>query len=83
MSSFKREEVTHKPDTDCCPDCGGGLRHCGDDISEQLEYVPENFKVIRHVRPKFACTGCNRVVEAPAPRVRSSAVWQHRVFWHM
>jgi len=64
---LKREEVTHKPDTDCCPDCGGGLRHFGDDISEQLEYVPENFKVIRHVRPKFACTGCNRVVEAPAP----------------
>jgi transposase len=63
---LKREEVTHKPDTDCCPDCGGGLRHFGDDISEQLEYVPENFKVIRHVRPKFACTGCNRVVEAPA-----------------
>lgn len=64
---LKREEVTHKPDTDCCPDCGGGLRHFGDDISEQLEYVPESFKVIRHVRPKFACTGCNRVVEAPAP----------------
>jgi transposase len=64
---LKREEVTHKPDTDCCPDCGGGLRHFGDDISEQLVYVPENFKVIRHVRPKFACTGCNRVVEAAGP----------------
>ena len=64
---LKREEVTHKPDSDCCPDCGGGLRHFGDDISEQLEYVPECFKVIRHVRPKFTCTGCDRVVEAPAP----------------
>ena len=64
---LKREEVMHKPDSDCCPDCGGGLRHFGDDISEQLEYVPESFKVIRHVRPKFACTGCDRVVEAPAP----------------
>jgi transposase len=64
---LKREEVIHKPDTDCCPDCGGGLRHFGDDISEQLEYVPESFKVIRHVRPKLTCTGCDRVVEAPAP----------------
>lgn len=64
---LKREEKVHKPDTDCCPDCGGGLRHFGDDVSEQLEYVPESFKVIRHVRPKFACTGCDRVVEAPAP----------------
>jgi len=64
---LKREEVIHKPDTDCCPDCGGGLRHFGDDVSEQLEYVPESFKVIRHMRPKFTCTGCDRVVEAPAP----------------
>jgi len=64
---LKREEVIHKPDTDCCPDCGGGLRHFGDDVSEQLEYVPESFKVIRHMRPKFTCTGCDRVIEAPAP----------------
>ena len=64
---LKREEKIHEPDADCCPDCGGGLRHFGDDVSEQLEYVPESFKVLRHVRPKFACTGCDRVVEAPAP----------------
>jgi transposase len=64
---LKREEVMHRPERDCCPDCGGGLRHFGDDVSEQLEYVPESFKVIRHVRPKFTCTGCDRVVEAPAP----------------
>jgi transposase len=64
---LKREEVMHRPERDCCPDCGGDLRHFGDDISEQLEYVPESFKVIRHVRPKFTCSGCDRVVEAPAP----------------
>jgi transposase len=62
-----REVRTHAPGAECCPDCGGQLRHFGDDISEQLEYVPESFKVIRHVRPKFTCTGCDRVVEAPAP----------------
>ena len=62
-----REVAAHAPNCDCCPDCGGQLRHFGDDVSEQLEYVPESFKVIRHVRPKFTCTGCDRVVEAPAP----------------
>ena len=62
-----REVVTHVPERDCCPDCGGQLRQFGEDVTEQLEYIPENFKVIRHVRPKFACTGCDRVVEAPAP----------------
>jgi transposase len=62
-----REVITHLPQGDCCPDCGGQLRQFGHDVTEQLEYIPESFKVIRHVRPKFACSGCDRVVEAPAP----------------
>jgi transposase len=62
-----REVVTHHPDQNCCPDCGGQLRNFGEDVAEILEYIPANFKVIRHVRPKFACKQCERVVEAPAP----------------
>ena len=62
-----REVVTHLPEHDCCPDCGSTLRQFGEDVSEQLERIPAAYKVIRHVRPKFACTGCERVVEAPAP----------------
>ena len=62
-----REVVTHSPNRDRCSDCGSQLRKFGEDVSEQLEYIPESFKVIRHVRPKFSCTGCDRVVEAPAP----------------
>jgi transposase len=62
-----REVVTHLPGQDCCPDCGGELRNFGEDVAEVLEYSPANFKVLRHVRPKFACAGCARVVEAPAP----------------
>jgi transposase len=62
-----REVVTHHPEQDGCPDCGGALHNFGEDVAEILEYIPTNFKVIRHVRPKFACTGCERVVEAPAP----------------
>jgi transposase len=64
---LEREVITHVPGRDCCPDCGAQLRKFGEDISEQLEYIPDSFKVIRHVRPKFNCTGCDRVVEAPAP----------------
>jgi transposase len=62
-----REVVTHLPAQDCCPDCGGQLRNFGEDVAEILEYIPANFKIIRHVRPKFACKRCERVVEAPAP----------------
>jgi len=62
-----REVVTHTPEHSCCPDCGGALKQFGEDVSEQLERIPATFKVIRHVRPKFACARCERVVEAPAP----------------
>jgi transposase len=62
-----REVETHRPETSCCPGCGGTLRKFGEDVSEILEYIPESFKVIRHVRPKFSCGRCERVVEASAP----------------
>jgi len=62
-----REVITHLPAHTSCPDCGGALRQFGEDVSEQLERIPATYKVIRHVRPKFACAGCERVVEAPAP----------------
>ena len=62
-----REIETHLPETSCCPGCGGTLCEFGEDVSEVLEYVPESFKVIRHVRPKFSCGSCETVVEAAAP----------------
>ena len=50
-----------------CTDCGGVLKRLGEDISEQLDYVPGYFQVIRHVRPKLLCTACTRIVQAAAP----------------
>src|ERR1700683_2959598 len=66
-ADLPREVITHLPAHNCCPDCGGALRQFGEDVSEQLERIPASFKVIRHVRPKFACAGCESVIEAPAP----------------
>jgi transposase len=62
-----REVIMHMPEHDCCPCCGGHLRQFGEDVSEQLERIPATYKVIRHVRPKFACSACKRIEEAPAP----------------
>jgi transposase len=62
-----REVITHPPASTCCPDCGGTLRQFGEDVSEQLERIPASYKVIQHVRPKFACGACEQVVQAPAP----------------
>jgi transposase len=62
-----RETQTYEPKERVCPDCGGRMRRLGEDVSEMLEYVPARFKVIRQVRPKLSCTGCERIVQAPAP----------------
>jgi transposase len=65
-----RQEVVHQPGDDgaCkCPGCGKGMAKLGEDITEVLDYVPGHFQVIRHVRPKYACTACDAITQAPAP----------------
>jgi transposase len=49
-----------------CPSCGDQMRQMGEGITEVLEYVPERWKVIAHVRPKFSCRVCDMIVQAPA-----------------
>jgi len=39
----------------------------GEDVTEVLDYVPGRFRVIRHVRPKYACRRCDAITQAPAP----------------
>ena len=50
-----------------CPHCGGTLHPLGEDVTEVLDYVPGAFRVIRHVRPKLSCRGCESIAQAPAP----------------
>jgi transposase len=64
---LKREVITLTPAEDCCPDCGGKLSKLGEDVSEYLERIPETFKVIRHVRVKMSCNGCDKIVQPAAP----------------
>lgn len=62
-----REEVLHHPG-DCCPHCGDRrFSKLGEDVTEILEKIPARLKVIRHVRPKLSCRGCEAVRQAPAP----------------
>ena len=61
-----RDVVMHEPAC-TCSDCGTPMQRIGEDVAEVLEHVPESFRVIRHVRPKFACSRCQRVVQMPAP----------------
>lgn len=51
-----------------CPCCGGTrLAKLGEDITETLEVIPRQWKVIQHVREKFTCRDCERIAQAPAP----------------
>jgi transposase len=50
-----------------CASCGGTLKRLGDDVTEELEYVPGRFVVNRIVRPRMACTCCEKITQAPLP----------------
>jgi len=69
-----REVRIYPPKQEACPDCGGELKHLGEDVSEMLEIEPVRFKVIRQVRPKLACACCERIVQAEARVGRSREV---------
>src|SRR5664279_2771821 len=51
-----------------CLCCGSGrLRKLGEDVTETLESIPRQWKVIQHVREKFTCRDCEKISQAPAP----------------
>jgi len=51
-----------------CPCCGGSrLRKLGETITETLDVIPRQWKVIQHVREKMTCRDCEKISEPPAP----------------
>ncbi|MCD2176172.1 IS66 family transposase [Rhizobium sp. C4] len=51
-----------------CPCCGSAkLSKLGEDVTETLEVVPRQWKVIQTVREKFSCRECEKITQAPAP----------------
>lgn len=62
-----RVEEIIEPESLVCG-CGGDLHAIGEDISERLDVIPAQFRVIVTRRPKYACRSCtDGVVQAPAP----------------
>jgi transposase len=63
-ASLPREEVLHElsPEERRCPCCGEVRGEIGRETSEQLEFVPASFKVLVHVRVKYACRQCQEHV---------------------
>jgi len=81
VKSFQRKRPSRKPfpahlprervvipAPESCPCCGSTkLAKLGEDITETLEVVPRQWKVIQTVREKFSCRQCERITQPPAP----------------
>lgn len=64
-ADLPRTEEVLSPGAACA--CGGKLRGLGEDVSEELEYVPGRFVVNRVVRPRMACSRCDKIQQEPLP----------------
>jgi transposase len=63
-----RDEIVIEPDDQTCPCCGGAMHRIGEDVTERLDIIPAQFRVIVTRRPKYGCRACeSAVVQAPAP----------------
>jgi transposase len=64
-----RVHIPHEPENTLC-ECGCQMKRIGEDVAEKLDYVPGTFQVERHVRGKWVCGTCEKIVQAPvAPHV--------------
>jgi transposase len=55
------------PAPSVCLCCGGKLAKLGEDVTETLEVVPRQWRVIQTVREKFTCRRCEKITQPPAP----------------
>jgi transposase len=81
VQSFQRKRPSRKPFPDHlprervviaapenCPCCGSAkLSKLGEDITETLEVIPRQWKVIQTVRERFSCRECEKITQPPAP----------------
>ena len=63
--TLPRNEQVLRPGETC--KCGGDLRSLGEDVTEELEYIPGRFVVNQIIRPRMACKCCEKIVQAPLP----------------
>src|SRR5271154_1366520 len=71
-----RLDVTIEPETTTCPCCAGALHRIGEDVNDVVDRVPAVLRILRMIRPKYACRACEgTVVQAKArPRLIESGM---------
>ena len=73
-ADLPRERVVHDlpEDEKPCPSCGAMRDVIGQEVSEQLEYVPAKVKVIEHVRLKYGCRRCEQSAAEGGPQIATA-----------
>lgn len=57
-AALPRRREEYWPEQKTCTQCGTDLKKIGEEITEELEYVPAHFEVIEHAKIKCACPHC-------------------------
>jgi transposase len=65
-ANLPRIERHYEIDRTHC-ECGQPFKRIGEEVSEQLDCVPAQFFVLRHIRGKYACACCQTIQAAPMP----------------
>lgn len=84
--ALPREVVRHElPEGErVCPHDGAALRQIGLEVSEQLDIVPQQVRVIRHERVKYACPCCDggmRLAARPAQMIPKGLFTENAISW--
>lgn len=84
--ALPREVVRHElpEDQRVCPHDGTALREIGVEASEQLDIVPQQVRVIRHERVKYACPCCDgalRLAPKPAQVIPKGLLSESAIAW--
>ena len=73
-AEFPRVEIVHDiPEEEKICACGTPLTRIGEEVSEKLDIIPAKIQVLRHVRPKYACRGCEGT-EDDGPTVKCASM---------
>jgi transposase len=84
--ALPREVVRHElPEAErVCPHDGATLRAIGVELSEQLDIIPQQVRVIRHERVKYACPCCDggmRLAARPAQVIPKGLFTESALAW--
>ena len=85
-AALPREVIRHElpEDQRVCPHDGAALREIGVEASEQLDIIPQQVRVIRHERVKYACPCCDgglRLAPKPAQVIPKRLLTEGAIAW--